>query len=334
MTFGKRIYDLRTANGFSQEELAEKLQVSRQTISKWENDIAIPEVEKLIMLKELFFVTTDFLLMGEETETKQENCGIYRTSNAELAETEKFALLFEKDGNVLSVKLYRGEGLQRKLIAVCEEEQQAKQVSFAYFSENGECVFYGKNDLHEMLGEAYDPTVKEKMEQMERFAVCPSREPFPSLEEIGVRGALALWRRKSKLWFREGFHFTLCTDKTEYVISLMKGNVYCGASNNLAFDLGLFSGGQRFRIRNCGDNTQSFICSLANFEMREFQGLLPLEYARYGEAVSMPCGMFWCVKRYDSARIVLQGCGDDEYAYYRDEPYEERYEQCLSVDRN
>lgn len=49
MTFGERLYELRNKNNLSQEELAEVLDVSRQSISKWENDKGYPEMTRLLM---------------------------------------------------------------------------------------------------------------------------------------------------------------------------------------------------------------------------------------------------------------------------------------------
>ncbi len=63
MTLGKRIQELRKQNNFSQEQLAEKLEVSRQAISKWELDQSIPDTDKIIQLSYLFRVSTDYLLI-------------------------------------------------------------------------------------------------------------------------------------------------------------------------------------------------------------------------------------------------------------------------------
>ncbi|MBQ7296334.1 MAG: helix-turn-helix transcriptional regulator [Clostridia bacterium] len=62
--FGERIYDLRNRNNMSQGDLADKLDVSRQTISKWENNMCMPEADKLIQLSEIFGVSTDYILKG------------------------------------------------------------------------------------------------------------------------------------------------------------------------------------------------------------------------------------------------------------------------------
>lgn len=62
MTLGEKIQQLRKAAGISQEQLAEQLDVSRQSISKWELNDSAPEISKIIMLSELFSISTDELL--------------------------------------------------------------------------------------------------------------------------------------------------------------------------------------------------------------------------------------------------------------------------------
>ena len=53
---------LRTEHGISQEQLAEKINVSRQSVSKWEMDQALPQIDKVLLLCELFDISTDTLL--------------------------------------------------------------------------------------------------------------------------------------------------------------------------------------------------------------------------------------------------------------------------------
>jgi len=76
MTLGERIAALRNDRGLSQAELAEKLNVSRQSISKWERDASVPELDKLVVLSDAFGVSIDELVKGvrqtvQETETEQ-----------------------------------------------------------------------------------------------------------------------------------------------------------------------------------------------------------------------------------------------------------------------
>lgn len=78
MKLSEKIVELRKANGMTQEELASKCNVSRQSISKWEADIALPETEKMLMLGDLFHVSMDVLLKDELTlsEVKEvHSCG-------------------------------------------------------------------------------------------------------------------------------------------------------------------------------------------------------------------------------------------------------------------
>lgn len=67
MKLSEKIIELRKANGMTQEELASKCNVSRQSISKWEADIALPETEKLLILGGIFHVSMDVLLRDELT---------------------------------------------------------------------------------------------------------------------------------------------------------------------------------------------------------------------------------------------------------------------------
>lgn len=64
MNTAQRLQQLRKEKGMSQEELAERLGVSRQAVSKWESGQSTPDVEKIVAASELFGVTTDWLLKG------------------------------------------------------------------------------------------------------------------------------------------------------------------------------------------------------------------------------------------------------------------------------
>lgn len=69
-SMGERIYELRKKNNMSQGDLADELDTSRQTISKWENNVSTPELDKILHLCEVFSVSSDYILRGivEETE--------------------------------------------------------------------------------------------------------------------------------------------------------------------------------------------------------------------------------------------------------------------------
>ena len=66
MNLAEKIMNLRRQKGWSQETLAEKLDVTRQSVSKWESAQSVPDLDKILALSELFGVTTDYLL--------KENC--------------------------------------------------------------------------------------------------------------------------------------------------------------------------------------------------------------------------------------------------------------------
>ncbi|MGN1390330.1 MAG: helix-turn-helix domain-containing protein [Bulleidia sp.] len=78
MTIADRIQNLRKVKGISQEELADKIGVSRQTISKWESEQSVPDIDKVVQMSDYFGMTTDYLLKGIE-ETEED-----RTSDAQV----------------------------------------------------------------------------------------------------------------------------------------------------------------------------------------------------------------------------------------------------------
>lgn len=82
MTLGEKIFRLRAERGFSQETFGEKLGVSRQSVSKWETDQSVPELDKIVAISEFFGVSTDYLL--KETEET------YATAKGESSRTEEY----------------------------------------------------------------------------------------------------------------------------------------------------------------------------------------------------------------------------------------------------
>ena len=69
MTFSEKISALRKQKGWSQEELAEKLMVTRQAVSKWESAQSMPDLDKLVQLSEALGVSTDYLLKDEQSQS-------------------------------------------------------------------------------------------------------------------------------------------------------------------------------------------------------------------------------------------------------------------------
>ena len=72
MTFGAKLQQIRKAAGLSQEQLADMIDMSRQSVSKWETDQATPDIEKLSLLCEIFSVSADELL-GNTTSARRES---------------------------------------------------------------------------------------------------------------------------------------------------------------------------------------------------------------------------------------------------------------------
>ena len=80
MILADKIIDERKKNGWSQEDLAEQLGVSRQSVSKWESAGSVPDLKKVIQMAELFGVSTDYLLKDE---LEKENRDVVETSGSD-----------------------------------------------------------------------------------------------------------------------------------------------------------------------------------------------------------------------------------------------------------
>ncbi len=336
MTIGQRIQQIRIEHGLSQEEFADKLGTTRQTVSRWELDQTYPEIAKIVLISKVFSVSTDSILKNGistfDTDVAHLACGVYRNTNCEIVETEKFALMFycSADKKILGTKLYRGFENKKHLVAICERDQLNEKTEYAYFLEdsNPHTSISNSERIAPQLGEKYDPNLKNSMRRLESFAVDHSGTPLPTVKEAGIPKCLMLWRMSDSYFaHHDNFHFFLCTGRTEYIFSIQPKdvNIYCGASYHIVFDLGLFSGGQFFRIRNDRDNSEKWCSFTCDFSY-EFNAVdIPTEECELGKCLQTSKGLMWCVKRYTDDEIVLQGCGDDEYTYRRTDKRTEQF---------
>lgn len=335
MTLGQRIQQIRIEHGLSQEEFAEKLGTTRQTVSRWELDQTYPEVAKIVRISRIFSVSTDSILKDGistfDTEIEYFLCGVYRGNNCEIVETEKFALMLYRssDKNILGVKLYKGYENKKNLVAICERDLVKEKTKYAYFVEDSAPhMFITNSELASKLNTPWNPDVKNSMRCLESFLVDHSGTPLPTVKEAGISKCLTAWRMAGSYYaIHDKFNFSLCTGRTEYIFSIkvQDQDIYCGASYNIVFDFGLFGGGQFFRIRNYKDNSEKwcgFHCDFS-YESREIK--IPTEECELGKCLRTSKGLMWCVKRYSDDEIVLQGCGDDEYTYRRTDKRSEQF---------
>jgi len=73
MDFGEKLFELRKAKNLTQDDVAEKINVTRQTVSKWETNQSTPDFDKILPLCELYEISADELLKGEKSEVEEEN---------------------------------------------------------------------------------------------------------------------------------------------------------------------------------------------------------------------------------------------------------------------
>jgi len=92
MKLAEKLFELRKEKGWSQEKLAEKINVSRQSISKWESGQVLPEIEKIIELSKTFQVTTDYLLLDENSEKGSSEVILEENKDKYYKEVKSFGL--------------------------------------------------------------------------------------------------------------------------------------------------------------------------------------------------------------------------------------------------
>lgn len=99
MNFGEKLQKLRKEKGWSQEELAQRIDVSRQALSKWELDAAVPDTKNVLQLSKLFGVSTDYLL--NDAYESDGDIPAVRKTNSEL--TKKYSGIMKNTvGGILS----------------------------------------------------------------------------------------------------------------------------------------------------------------------------------------------------------------------------------------
>lgn len=79
MEFNNKLYELRKQKGLSQEELANRLNVSRQTVSKWEVGESSPDMEKLVAISELFDISLDELVLDKAVKKEEASAQVVKS---------------------------------------------------------------------------------------------------------------------------------------------------------------------------------------------------------------------------------------------------------------
>ena len=102
MILADKIIELRKKKGWSQEQLAEQLDISRQSVSKWESGTSIPDLERIIKLSEIFSVSTDYLLK-DEIETVDETLTVIEETAENVKEENRRSVSLEEAGGYMEL---------------------------------------------------------------------------------------------------------------------------------------------------------------------------------------------------------------------------------------
>lgn len=361
MTLGSKIQEIRNARSMSQEQFGEMLNVSRQTVSKWELDQVIPDIRKIVAISRFFCVSLDDLLLNVttfENDGIRFMCGVYRKDCSEIIETEKFALhYFLKSKHVMGVYVYEGNGNDKKIISAVEKDVENDTIRYIYTyndekgikktvgtvkdnviitAENvqtpsSENPFSTQNvdyDLGYLLNQSFDRSVLSKMNCLEHFWINHGDSYIPTVTEAGIKQCLLEWRKGLSVYTSD-HHFTIniSTGKTEYTYGIQteNNNIYCGISYNIPFELGMRSYGQFYRLRNEGDNTAPYCQFFADFDYQMPQETIFAGEISLGQHCTIDNRHVWFVKQYENEKIVLAGCGGEEYIYERNDEKCERF---------
>lgn len=133
MNIGERINYLRKTNNMSQEELAEKLHISRQTVSRWENNSSQPDIDSILAISNLFNLSTDYILGREEDNSIENKNNIFFISFGIIVIGMVF-LLFNFFSNKNTLLLSIGIGIQIIGIIYFEVKNSSKVEKYRFYS--------------------------------------------------------------------------------------------------------------------------------------------------------------------------------------------------------
>lgn len=135
--FGGKMLYLRQKNNLTQEDLADKLEVSRQTVSKWESGATYPEIEKLVQISELYGVSIDFLLKDAKTSKDIEEERLERVvlrflgSAQDMEDISEQLIDIMKDGVIDEQERIEMERINGELDTIIENINKIKKIAAA-----------------------------------------------------------------------------------------------------------------------------------------------------------------------------------------------------------
>lgn len=114
MTFAEKLKSIRKQAGFSQEQLAEKIGVSRQAITKWETDSGIPDISNIMAISTLFDISVDELLSNEKLPKKQTKFLFESVTEYDIDEVKRYDMKFG-GAKTFTLSGYEGEKIRIRL---------------------------------------------------------------------------------------------------------------------------------------------------------------------------------------------------------------------------
>ena len=179
-TLANKLYELRKTAGFSQEELAEKLQVSRQAISKWERGEALPDTDNLISIAKLYGVSLDELIGNDAVKNEKENTN---TDDMNFDNEDKTT-----DENKSGIHVNIDDGDEKVKVDI---DTSGVQVKIKDFSDDFD------DDDDDDDGEVYYSYTTQSTSKKQTFLRLLHNLPYPIIVTI----AFLLWGFLAGAWF-------------------------------------------------------------------------------------------------------------------------------------
>ncbi len=179
-TLANKLYELRKTAGFSQEELAEKLQVSRQAISKWERGEALPDTDNLISIAKLYGVSLDELIGNDTVKNEKENAN---TDDMNFDNEDK-----KTDENKNGIHVNVEDGDEKVKVDI---DTSGVQVKIKDFSDEFD------DDDDDDDGEVYYSYTTQSTSKKQTFLRLLHNLPYPIIVTI----AFLLWGFLGGAWF-------------------------------------------------------------------------------------------------------------------------------------
>lgn len=290
MILSEKIMMLRKQKGWSQEELAEKLGISRQSVSKWESAASIPDLSKILKMSEIFNVSTDYLLKDELEALPSETAVSEKSAASEDADPVRSVSLSEANASMDAARKHAFPIALAIFLLICSP---ICLILLAGLSE------YGNTNLSENMAGGLGTAILLVFVAVGVVILilsCMKLSEYDYLEkealflEYGVSGIVEM-KKKS---FNPVYHKCIATGVALFILGVVP--LMLSVALNAGDLIYVYCTGVLLFLVACG----TFLCCWAGMIHASYQKLLQLEdYSPENKAVNRRIGflhgVYWCI---------------------------------------